>query len=323
MLCVQRHEPLCLQCLDWNEDDSPSANGSDDDGDGESEEEMDVADVHSPKPGEPQLTPEARVFQAVSGMLFNAHVDVVEEQLRRKGPTADRLLRHVDTLFQGNTEEGSRMKLGDWALYCNVLHGGQLPEIQDIQWPPTCEDWKFFLVHARERTASYKRFQGMVGNVCEVAVRYWYKQKGVAKETLDPRIIYGAEHYRVMHTIKREHGMGLKQIALITMAEARNGTHHADHDCVRGVAACAAFCFGTLLGGRRPRTLTAVLLEDLQFTFGVVRLKQAEVTVPCMQVRFRQEKYDCKQGPREVTDEPHYSSKGTDYASTLWMSSAF
>ena len=49
----------------------------------------------------------------------------------------------------------------------------------------------------------------------------------------------------------------------------------------------------------------------------MVSLKQTEVLVPCMQVRFRQEKYDCKQGPRKVTDEPHYSSKGTDYASTL------
>ncbi len=306
---------------DWNEDDHTAVPGSDDDD--ESEEEMDAADVQAPKSGESHLTPEARVFQAVSGMLFNAQADVVEEQLHRKGPTADRLLRHVNTLFQGNTEEGSRMKLGDWTLYCNIVHGGLLPEIQDIQWPPTCDDWKFFLVNARERTASYKRFQGMVGNVCEVAVRYWYKLKGVAKETLDPRIMYGAEHHRVMHTIKREHGMGLKQIAPITMHEARNGTHFADHDSVRGVAACAAFCFGTLLGGRRPRTLTAILLEDLELTVDVVLLQQTEVLVPCMRVRFRQEKYDCKQGPREVTDEPHYTSKGTDYATTLWMSSAF
>jgi len=54
------------------------------------------------------LTPEARVFQAVSGMLFNAQADVVEEQLHR---TADRLLRHVDTLFQGNTDRTQRTSL--------------------------------------------------------------------------------------------------------------------------------------------------------------------------------------------------------------------
>lgn len=73
---------------------------------------MDASDLQAPKDGEEQLTPEARVFQAVAGMLFNVQADVAEEQLQRKGPTVDRLLRHVDTLFQGNTEEGSRMKLG-------------------------------------------------------------------------------------------------------------------------------------------------------------------------------------------------------------------
>lgn len=103
-----------------------------------------------------------------------------------KGPAAARLLRHIDTLFQGNTEEGTLMKIGDWKLYCNIVHSGQLPEICDITWPPSCEQWKHFLAHARERTASYKRFQGMVGNTCEVAVRYWYKKQNVAKHDIDP-----------------------------------------------------------------------------------------------------------------------------------------
>ncbi|KAL0019713.1 hypothetical protein WJX77_003105 [Trebouxia sp. C0004] len=44
----------------------------------------------------------------------------------------------------------------------------------------------------------------------------------------------------------------------------------------------SAFCFGTLLGGRRPRTLTAILLEDLELTVGVVLLQQKETLVPCM-----------------------------------------
>ena len=114
-------------------------------------------------------------------------------------------------------------------------------------------------MNARERTASYKRFQGMVGNVCEVAVRHWYQKKGVTrKDDIDPRFLYNAEHYRVMHSLKREHGLGVKQVAPITMHEARNSIHFADHESVRGVAACAAFCCGTLLGGRRPRTLTAI-----------------------------------------------------------------
>ena len=68
--------------------------------------------------------------------------------------------------------------------------------------------------------------------MCEVAIRYWYTKKGVAREGSDPDIIYSAEHSRVMHTIKREHGMGLKQTAPTTIYEARNDTRVADHDSV-------------------------------------------------------------------------------------------
>ena len=93
-----------MHCIDWSEDDRTAIDGSDNDG--ESEEEMDAAAVHALKPGEPQLTSEARVFQAVSGMLFNAQADVVQEQLHRKEPTADRLLRHVNTLSKATQKKG-------------------------------------------------------------------------------------------------------------------------------------------------------------------------------------------------------------------------
>lgn len=169
--------------------------------------------MHEDQIGEHKLTPEGRVFQAVAGVLFNAQADEVHYVLERKGPAAARLLRHIDILFQGNTEEDTLMKVGDWKLYCNIVHPGQLPEIWDITWPPSCEQWKQFLAHARERTASYKQSQGVVGNICEVAVRYWYRKHNVAKNDIDPRVMYEREHYRVMHSLKREHGLELKQIA--------------------------------------------------------------------------------------------------------------
>lgn len=56
----------------------------------------DAADVQVPKPGEAHMTPEARVFQAVSGMLFNAQADVVEEQLRRSAII--KLIPNIDNL---------------------------------------------------------------------------------------------------------------------------------------------------------------------------------------------------------------------------------
>ncbi|DBA77844.1 TPA: hypothetical protein ACH3X1_009198 [Trebouxia sp. C0004] len=80
---LEGHVPI----PDWNEDNHTDVPASDDE---ESEEEMIASGVQAPKSGEAHLTPEARVFEAVSGMLFNAQADVVEEQLHRKGPTADR-----------------------------------------------------------------------------------------------------------------------------------------------------------------------------------------------------------------------------------------
>lgn len=107
------------------------------------------------------------------------------------------------------------------------------------------------------------------------------------------------------------------------MHESRNGTHSADVDSMRGVSACAAFCIGTLLGGRRPCTLTAILLEDLKLTAGVVSVNGQDLLVPFLELKFRQEKFDCNQGPREVTDHPHYSGIGSSYVQEMWMSAAF
>ena len=45
--------------------------------------------------------------------------------------------------------------------------------------------------------------------------------------------------------------MGVKQVLAVTMDEARNATHFGDVESVRGVAMCAAFTIGTVMGGRR------------------------------------------------------------------------
>lgn len=71
-----------------------------------------------------------------------------------------------------------------------------------------------------------------------------------------------------MDTLKREHGVGVRQVAAITMHEARNGTHFADHESVRGVAACAAFSMGCLMGCQRPRSLTGILLKHIKLEVG-------------------------------------------------------
>ena len=47
------------------------------------------------------------------------------------------------------------------------------------------------------------------------------KERGVLKEAVDPRLLYSAEHRMVMHAIRREHGMGVKQVLAVTMNEAQ------------------------------------------------------------------------------------------------------
>lgn len=107
------------------------------------------------------------------------------------------------------------------------------------------------------------------------------------------------------------------------MYESRNGTHFADAESIRGVTACAAFTYGTWLGDRRQRTLTAILLKDIKLYASVVKLQDQEIVVPAICVRFCQEKFDDKQGPREATDEPHDSSDSSSYAEECWVSAAF
>ena len=75
----------------------------------------------------------------------------------------------MSPLFRGNTEEGLRMKLGDWTLYCKLVYNGSIPKIREVQWPLPAECWVQFLLEARVRVSSYKRFQVVIGNVCEVA----------------------------------------------------------------------------------------------------------------------------------------------------------
>ena len=251
------------------------------------------------------VSAEEVMFKEVKEVIDSTHAVQADEILSKGGRQASALQSHVESLFMGNTEEGTRMKLGDWMLYCRVVHKGSIPKFQDVQWPPSAGNWLHFLFEARTLVSSYKRFQGVVGNVCEVANRFWSKKLGLRKEDVDPRQLYSAEHPRAMHTVKREHGMGVTQVAAVTMEEARNATHFGDAESVRGVAMRAAFTIGSLMGGRRPRTLTAVRLRDVRLFVGSVMLDGVRVCVPCVTITFREEKYDDIQGPRDGTDVPH------------------
>ena len=235
------------------------------------------------------MSAEQTIFRELQEVLDSSYAVQADSILLRGGRLAALLQGHVESLYLGNTEESSRMKIGDWMLYCRVMHMGSIPEFQDVQWPPSAGCWLQF--EARKLVSSHKCFQGVVSNVCEVADRFWSNKLGVHKEDVDPRQLYSAEHPRAMHTVKREHGMAVKQVAAVTMDEARNATCFGDAASVRGVAMCAALTIGTLMGGRRPRTLTAIRLKDVNLFVGRVELDGLSVCVPCISITFREEKY--------------------------------
>lgn len=167
--------------------------------------------------------------------------------------------------------------------------------------------------------SSYLRFQKIVGNVCELANRFWSSKLQVPATSVDPRILHDAMHHRCLVAVKRALGLGVKQVLPISMVEARNATHFADAESIRGIAACAAFCMGAVMGGRRPRTLTAIRLSDIKLTAGVANVGQETVLVPNMRITFRQEKFDDLQGPRKGYDMPH----ADNYLDEAWLSCAF
>jgi len=290
--------------------DSPSGSGADDDGD--------IANSDGrERPGGACL--EDTVMGMITSMMDGGAAVEAEHILESGGRSAECLRGHVEALFSCNTADGSRTKLGDWTLYCTTVHGEKIPKFKDVQWPPSAKAWTDFLLNARTRVSSYLRFKCVVGNVCEVAIRFWSQQRGVFKEAVDPRILYRPVHTRVMCTIQRHHGLGIQQVLAISMQEARNATHFGDAESVRGVAMCAAFCVG-IMWGRRPRTLTAIRLRDVRLTVGSAWVDGAPVLVPCISCVFRDEKFPDPVGPRAGRDDTTYSEV---YAEQMYTSPAY
>ena len=195
------------------EDASGSASGT-------SSDEDEASNGNPAGPGQ-GVSPEQIIVREVHEIIDSSHGVEAIQFLDRGGKQAAFLRAHVDSLFKENTEEGSRMKLGDWTLYCRLVYSKSIPETKDVQWPASAECWVCFLLVARVHVSSHKRFQGVVGNVCEVADRFWSKVLCVRTEVVDPRLLFSAEHSRTMYAIKREHGMGIKQVMAVAMDEAR------------------------------------------------------------------------------------------------------
>ena len=109
-----------------------------------------------------------------------------------------------------------------------VQRRGRQPNIEEVNWPPSVEQWVHFLLSVRPKVSSYKRFLNLVGNVAHTASRHWEKKTGTPSTKLQPSVLYPSAHKQAIATVRRQYGMGMKQVKAITMIEARNGTHYTD-----------------------------------------------------------------------------------------------
>lgn len=135
-------------------------------------------------------------------------------------------------------------------MYSTIVYKEALG-VQACVWPPTRDQWLLFLTEARPCGSSYTRFRCVIGSVCSVGNKYWCAKLGVPLAQVDPRVLYETTHRSCLYTLKREQGMNMVQVAPITMHECRNAPHFADIESIRGIASCAAFTMGCLLGGAK------------------------------------------------------------------------
>ena len=271
---------------------------------------------------------ESNAAQSIEDTVLKALTCVIDEErgreaevvMRQSGREGRNLEGHIKSLFKGDTEEGTRMKLGDWYLFCRLMYGKDIPRFANVTWPPGRDDWLEFLVDLRPQVSSYKCFQGVIGNVCEVANRYWSRVLEEDLAAIDPQMLHRAEQHRAMNAMKRECGLGEMQVEAISMREALSGCNLADAYSLQGMAAAASLSKGCWMGGRRPRTLTAIKLRDVEFTAQVVKGKGVRTCVPGVAITFREEKYDDIQGARSAQD---HSEEHGDFEKHMPKSCAF
>ena len=68
-----------------------------------------------------------------------------------------------------------------------------------------------------------KRFATLLANVANVGSVYYARQRNVLACTVDPRKLHAADSKKLMQALKREYGVGVRQVMGITMQEARRG----------------------------------------------------------------------------------------------------
>jgi hypothetical protein len=221
------------------------------------------------------------------------------------------LLQSFFFLQHGNpmgasTNSACTQRVYAFSHFCLFAYGGKVPSFEVVMraWPPTETMWPEYLADARATAGSHDSCKLEVSHVCTVGITYWGQQQ-VPREASDPRILYREQHKRMCGMLGREFGLSRSQVQPITMEEARSGPYFCDRDSVMGLLEGCAWTLGALLGGRRPRTLTAMRAADVVFKIDETQVagQPVPVRVVVAKVTFREEKVDDVQGPRFLQDD--------------------
>ena len=151
----------------------------------------------------PVKTIEANVLEALTSAIDQERARETEIVMSRNNSEGRNLKEHIKSLFMANTEEGTRTKQADWFLFCRLTYGKDIPKVHDWEWPLIKDAWLDFVLALRRQVSSYKRFQCVIGNVCEVANRYWSQNLECDPTSIDPRILFRTKHGKALHAVKR------------------------------------------------------------------------------------------------------------------------
>ena len=203
---------------------------------------------------------ESAVFLELEAMMDLGGVEDFKQRLSGRSKESNLLRSHLDDIFCANTHTGSVVKQADWSMYCTIMYG-RIPAVKDVEWPPSLELWRKFLMECRYKVSTYRRFESVVSNVVWVATRYWSRLKACSFDSIDPRMLYMAETNTMKNFLKHELGLGVNQVEAVTTKEARNVPHFVDSESFKGVAACAAFTMGCLMGGEKTKNFDQHIVE--------------------------------------------------------------
>lgn len=75
-------------------------------------------------------------------------IEQVDRILARPGKGSQSLRTHLDVLLLTDTEEGTRVKQGDWPMFCKTVYPklmGAIMPIDVVTWPSALHNWTAYL----------------------------------------------------------------------------------------------------------------------------------------------------------------------------------